>query len=534
MITRLTEGDYLEGSYRIIRHIGEGGMGVVYEAEHVLLNRQCAVKVLHPSEAEDEDMITRFKIEAQSAANIRHPNIVEVMDFGLTPDTRPFFVMEFLVGESLTDKLDREGQLSENQAVVITEQILSGLAIAHRTGVIHRDLKPDNIFLVRDEDGKEGVKILDFGISKFVGGRPSISPPSAISGKQNLTQVGIVLGTPGYMAPETLFGAMDVDSRADLFAVGVLLFEMVMGRQPFRGEDAHEIMVATASKPVPRPSSIRPGLSQPMERLILRALAKDPDDRVQTAQEFLTTLAAAAVGRTPSNAPPVKTKVGVPSLVPSPNVGTAPTEYADQRPSPVKAPPRRQPPPTPPPDSVEAAVPMAETRHPSWVPPDQRATARRPKRFSVKITPGYFIFFVLLGGAVYYFFIHQNPLVVTSHMDPIDQRIEDQRNMQWKRPSGKPSEPPETVERPKMDDGTPIPVVVTVWLDVSPRTIKVIWDGIMLPERPLVVPGNNVPVEVRFSAPGYMEQRRMLTPDREQTVVVHLKKKKRKRKRKAR
>ncbi|MCP4677889.1 MAG: protein kinase [Deltaproteobacteria bacterium] len=529
MITRLTEGDYLEGRYRIIRHIGEGGMGVVYEAEHVLLKRKCAVKVLHPSEAEDESMITRFKIEARSAANIRHPNIVEVMDFGLTPDNRPFFVMEFLVGESLADKLDREVRISENQAVVITEQILNGLAVAHRTGVIHRDLKPDNIFLVRNEERKEVVTILDFGISKFVGNRPSIAPPTATSGHQNLTQVGVVLGTPGYMAPETLFGAMEVDSRADLFAVGVLLFEMIMGRRPFRGRDAHEIMVATASKPVPRPSSIRPGLSQPMEQLILRALAKDPDDRVQTAQEFLKTLGAAAVGRTLSDAPPVKTKVGVPSIVPPPGGGVASTEHAAQRPPQGNAVPRREPHLTPPPDSVEAAIPMAETRHSSWVPPGQRVTTRRLKRFSFKITPGYFIFFALLGGAVYYFFIHQNPLIVTSHMDPIDQKI-----MDWRISGGRPSvnsaEPLEPVERPTTEDGTPIPDVVTIWLDVSPRTTKVMWDGSLLPERPLVVPGNNVPEEVRFSAPGYKEERRMVTADREQTLVVHLKKKKRKRK----
>ncbi len=523
---RLSEGDYLEGRYRIVRQIGEGGMGVVYEAEHVLLKRKCAVKVLHPAEADDKSMIARFKVEARSSANIRHPNIVEVMDFGLTPDNRPFFVMEFLTGESLAAKLDRVGRFATGEAVEVADSILSGLVVAHRSGIIHRDLKPENILLSRGDDKRVTVKILDFGISKIIGGTPSVAPPPITGDNPKLTQAGIVLGTPGYMAPETLFGAMEVDSRADLFSVGVLLFEMLTGRRPFRGADAHEIMVATASKPVPRPRSLRPDISEAMERLLLSALAKDPDDRIRTAQDFLTDLAAAAVGRVPSDAPPVKTRVGVPSIMPGAQQHVAPTEQAATAPPPRLSVPKKKML-TPPPDVPEASVPQSD----SWVPGARKTSGTiLPRRFSIKISPGYFIFLVVLGAAVYYFFYYQEPMMVASQMDPIDERIRDLRTRGPRSSADQGNAQTDKAERQLTADGTPLPAVVTIWLDTSPSAVTATWDGTVLPERPLVVPGSTIPVELKVSAPGYHEEQRMITPDREYTVRIKLKKIKKKRK----
>ncbi|MCP4606692.1 MAG: serine/threonine protein kinase [Proteobacteria bacterium] len=511
MAKPLVEGDYLEGRYRILRHIGEGGMGVVYEAEHVLLKRRCAVKVLHPSEANDDSMIERFKIEARSAANIHHPNIVEVMDFGLTPDNRPFFVMEYLTGRSLADKLESEVRLSENEAVEITDQILSGLIVAHRAGVVHRDLKPENIHLTRDEKKHEVVKILDFGISKIVAGTSGFENKSLPSGSQQLTQGGVVLGTPGYMAPESLFGSTDVDARADIFSVGVVLFEMVIGRRLYRGSNAHELMVANAAKPVPIPSRIRPEISDSMERVILTALAKNPDDRYRNAEQFLYNLSAAAVGRTASKAPPCKTKTGIPSMIPQISKKTAPLELET-----IEPPQKSTFVSTKSPRSISKAQRRIEIFN-------ERATniskPKRSRRFSFKISPAFIVFFIALGGAAYYIFVHEDPMIVTSSMDPIDKRIRDIGTSNQKS-----IEAGSKLEQKNTSSKSQRRPSVTIWLDAHPRVLLVFWDGKQLFERPLIVPVSNVPAEVRFSASGYLDERRMITSDREQTIKVRLKK----------
>ncbi|MBN2529338.1 MAG: serine/threonine protein kinase [Deltaproteobacteria bacterium] len=317
-------GDKLEGKYEIRRKIGEGGMGVVYEGLHRDLEKRVAIKVLLPFEGDDGTMRNRFKVEAKSSASIKHPNVVEVHDFGFTPDDRPFFVMEYLEGESLADLLDRQKVLKQSRVVAILDQVLSGLARAHKKNIIHRDLKPENIFLSRTEDRQEVVKILDFGIAKILNDRnpPKNTGPQPRAKKRSKattrfkTEMGVVMGTPGYMAPESLTGQGSADHRMDLFAVGVLLFEMLTGRPPFRGTSAHEIMVNTASNPVPRLRSINPGVTREMEQLCLIALAKDPQYRFQNATEFIEHLTAAAVGKTPPNARPCSTEVGLPSVIP--------------------------------------------------------------------------------------------------------------------------------------------------------------------------------------------------------------------------
>ena len=484
MVLRI--GDLLEGRYRIFDRIGEGGMGVVYAAEHAVLHRKCAVKVLHPSEAGDESMIVRFKIEAQAAANIRHPNVVEVMDFGITPDNRPFFVMEYLEGESLADRMDRRGRLDNKEALSICDQILGGLAAAHRVRVVHRDLKPENIYMARIDKKTEMVKILDFGISKIVAGTPS-RPPAPISADHKaLTQKGIVFGTPGYMAPETLFGTETIDARADLFSVAVLLFEMLVGKRPFHGRDAQSTMLATASKAAPFPTELVSGIPEAVEQVILKGLSKDPAFRYQSAEAFREALAATArrglVAR--FSRPPSPRKQRGRGL-----------ELADvtgrHRPAPSKTINPR----------LQAALEEDLRR--------KRGGWRR--KLSVAVSPFTLLFFTALGAAGYYYFMYRPPVHEISEVDPIDARISNRVIKDSDRRSDR--EPTPTAQQ-----------TVTVWIDAKPDKLSVFVDNRETFERPLILPAGDRPLTVRFSAKGYEDDVRKVVPDQEQTILVRLKK----------
>jgi serine/threonine protein kinase len=243
-------GDII-GSYRVLRKIGEGGMGAVYLAEHTLLGRPAAIKVLLREMSHREDLVTRFFNEARAASSVKHPGIVEIYDFGHHTDGSAYIVMEYLEGESLSARLRRTGVLSEARAVALCRQVGGALAAAHAKGIIHRDLKPDNIFIVRDPDIADGerTKVLDFGIAKLA------SDPS---GQPSMTRTGMVMGTPAYMAPEQCKGAGNVDQRSDLYALGCILFELVCGRPPFVAEGAGEVMAHHIFTPVPAPSSVAP------------------------------------------------------------------------------------------------------------------------------------------------------------------------------------------------------------------------------------------------------------------------------------
>jgi serine/threonine-protein kinase len=489
MTMGLQTGDLLEGRYRIFERIGEGGMGVVYAAEHAVLHRKCAVKVLHPSEAGDETMIARFRIEAQAAANIRHPNVVEVMDFGISPDNRPFFVMEYLEGESLADRLDSFGRLTEKETVTIVSQILGGLSAAHRVRVVHRDLKPENIFLARIDKKTEVVKILDFGISKIVAGTPSCPPAPISANHKALTQKGIVFGTPGYMAPETLFGSGAVDPRADLFSVSVLLFEMLAGSRPFVGRDAQSIMLATASQPAPIPSEICPEISSAMEDVILKGLAKDPAFRFQKAEEFQERLQATQRGLLRRlSKPPSSTQKKARKAVELMDV-TGKTSHSNGRhgnDNPVKS---------------RLASEIEE----------ERIRKRRDdlfRRISIGISPISILLFLGMCGAVYYYFFQQEPIHEVFTEDPIDSRIADRNR---------------NPDKSAQNNLEPIPTV-TVRIDGKPDKISVFIEGNEVFERPLIVPQGRDSLEVRFSADGYEDEIRNIVPDQEQTIVIRLNK----------
>ncbi|MBI5490287.1 MAG: serine/threonine protein kinase [Deltaproteobacteria bacterium] len=278
-------GKALEGKYQIIRIIGEGGMGVVFEARHLLLERKLAVKVLHADVATDAGVVQRFHNEARVTAALGHPNIIEVTDMGILPSGAPFLVMEYLEGESLAHRIEQGGPLPVAEAVEVVVQVLDALSVVHEAGVVHRDLKPDNVFLATRAGaagrGKSAVKLLDFGISKL----------RERDGRAlNLTRTGTTLGTPYYMAPEQAAGKKQVDHRLDLYAVGVILYESLTGKRPFDGDTYNAILAAILTEPVVPPILHRKDLGQKLDRIIVRALSRNPQERFSSAEEFLRAL----------------------------------------------------------------------------------------------------------------------------------------------------------------------------------------------------------------------------------------------------
>jgi len=264
------------GNYLVERKIGEGAMGMVFQAIHPAIGKRVALKVIHPELSTNEEMLSRFFTEARAVTQIGHHNIVDVQDFGQTPDGDSFIVMELLEGRSLTAALAAvSGAMSIDRALHIARQIADGIEAAHARGIIHRDLKPDNIILVRRGGADDFVKILDFGLAKLTG-------PSTMSHK---TKTGTLLGTPHYMAPEQAEGKK-IDHRVDVYALGCLLFQMVTGRVPFPGDGFGEVLVKQLREPPPLPSRLNPTVPPSVEKIVLHALAKRPEFRFPTMEEF--------------------------------------------------------------------------------------------------------------------------------------------------------------------------------------------------------------------------------------------------------
>lgn len=267
--------------YEITQLIGKGGMGEVYEARHTLIGRVCAIKVLPADENLTQEHVTRMIREAQAASALGHPNIVQIYDFRMDASGRFFMVMELLKGASLAELLAQYGALETNVAATIMMQVLSALAGAHAKGIVHRDLKPDNIYLAADPAGNFKVKLLDFGISKFT----SVGADSL-----RLTKTGAVLGTPYYMSPEQAEGKKDLDKRSDIWSCGAILYEMVTGGVPFYGESYNEVMAAILMKPFTPPREYVPTLEEGMERIIIRAMEKNPQNRFASSEVFFKAL----------------------------------------------------------------------------------------------------------------------------------------------------------------------------------------------------------------------------------------------------
>ena len=273
-------GRKLVDRFEITRKLGEGGMGAVYEARHTLIGKRVAIKILLDKYAQKESVIARLQQEARLASSIGHPNIVDITDFGKTEDGRTFVVMEYLDGESLAQLIGREGPLAPERALQISRQVADALTAAHGKGIIHRDVKPENVFLIQ-RDGKEFVKVVDFGISKHV-------KPGEEEETPRLTQTGMVLGTPLYMSPEQARGEDSLDQRIDIYALGVILYEMITNEIPFRGTNYLGIISQVLTQDVVPPRLLRPDLaiSEACERVILKAMAKSRDERYSTMAEL--------------------------------------------------------------------------------------------------------------------------------------------------------------------------------------------------------------------------------------------------------
>ncbi len=285
-------GTVLGDRYRILSVLGEGGMGTVYRAEHVMLGKRVAVKVLRPEFSQREDLAQRFQQEAIAASQIGQENIVDVTDFGRTGEGSLYFVMEEVLGTSLSCFVAQGGAMPIPRALPVLAQICKALGAAHSRGIVHRDLKPDNVIVTQRDDGSDLVKVLDFGISKVESAaeRPNTS---------RLTRQGVIMGTPEYMAPEQA-GGIQVDSRADIYSWGVVAYELVTGALPFNGETAIAILMQHQSKPPDPPSQRRPDLEFPpgFEAVILKALEKNPEKRQLSMAVVLEELAGcmAALG----------------------------------------------------------------------------------------------------------------------------------------------------------------------------------------------------------------------------------------------
>jgi serine/threonine-protein kinase len=292
-VSSIGAGTVIAGKYRVEKLLAKGGMGAVWVARHTRLNLVVAIKFIETGDAASAEARVRFDREAKVLARIKSPHVVHISDYGVEDGT-PYLAMELLKGEDLDEKLKREGRLSPAATSIILSQICKGLRAAHDAGLVHRDLKPGNIFVARDDDGVEIVKILDFGIAKAV--LPGVT--------KDATETGAIIGSPRYMSPEQVRNSKRVDHRSDLWSLGVILFRCVTGRVPFAAGEIAVLILQICAEPIPAPSSIDPALGPAMDHFFARALARNPDERFQSARELADAFAAAAGGIWAPSTPP--------------------------------------------------------------------------------------------------------------------------------------------------------------------------------------------------------------------------------------
>lgn len=294
----LEAGQIIEGKYRIVRLIGEGGMGSVYEGENTFIKRRIAIKVLH-AHSVSEETVRRFEREAQAAGCIGSDHILEVLDLGSLANGDRFMVMEYLDGETLGARMSR-ARMNPNDVLAIARQVLVGLRAAHLASIVHRDLKPDNIFILREKAGRaDFAKIIDFGISKF----------NALGGDMSMTRTGAVMGTPYYMSPEQAQGTQGIDGRSDVYSLGVILYEALAGSVPFDGDTFNELMFKIVLSN-PRPlAQVAPNLDPRLIGLVERAMARDLSVRFQSADDMIRAIDAYFGGESADPPPTVASPV---------------------------------------------------------------------------------------------------------------------------------------------------------------------------------------------------------------------------------
>ncbi|NVB82116.1 MAG: protein kinase [Kofleriaceae bacterium] len=330
-------GQTLDARYYVQRKIGEGGMGVVFAVKHAVIERPLAIKVLKREVMRDKATIQRFVQEAKAASRIGHPNIVDVTDFGKTPDGMTYSVMEYVDGTTLSRTIKHAAPLPAERMVRIASQIARALVAAHGKGIVHRDLKPENVFLV-DRDGRpDFVKIVDFGIAK-------VQPVEGTQAGPRLTRQGAVFGTPEYMAPEQAAGRNDTDHRVDVYALGTIMYEMLVGKTPHKGDSMIRTIAMQMLDPIVPPTKARPSLdiAPSLEAIVMKALEKKREDRYDTMADLLAALEnqAARIAASPTQmgtlpavndpnaVPPATAVTGLPALPPGADLGIEPSPAA--------------------------------------------------------------------------------------------------------------------------------------------------------------------------------------------------------------
>jgi serine/threonine-protein kinase len=287
-------GEVVGGRYQIVSLLGEGGMGMVYEAKHTFVGRRFAIKFLRPEYARDQDMLVRFQREARAAGALESENIAAVTDFGVDPSGAPFIVMEHLAGDDLGHLLARTGRMAVSRAVGVIMQACRGLAVAHASWIVHRDLKPGNLFVLRRADGGDLVKVIDFGIAKL---------RSAADDAPSKTKTGAMMGTPHYMPPEQARGQREIDHRADIYALGAILYEALAGAKPHEGDSYNAILFDILNRPPTPLRALRPGLPEGLCVVVERAMAFEPEGRLGSAAELADALAPYAAPSPAAGAP---------------------------------------------------------------------------------------------------------------------------------------------------------------------------------------------------------------------------------------
>ena len=334
----MSEDDPLIGTlvadrYRVGKKLGEGGMGVVYLAVHEALRKQVALKVLRITGRVDREAIARFEREAIAAANLKHANIAEAMDFGQLPDGGLYLVMEYVEGTTLRQVVAEHGKLEPARALAILQQIGSALETAHARDVVHRDLKPENVIVTSVPESSRGratdvVKVIDFGIAK-------LRSATFGGGGTGLTSAGTVFGTPEYMSPEQVMG-QEVDARADQYALGVLAFELFTGKAPYKAEDVGQLMMMHVGAPVPSTREQTPALPPEIDAVSLRMLAKLPDERFASVGEAMEALASAlSAPASPVAVAPIPAEISSAKIAPA---RTRATTHETTVPSPARDP----------------------------------------------------------------------------------------------------------------------------------------------------------------------------------------------------
>src|SRR5579883_425723 len=479
-------GQVLANRYRIVRKIGEGGMGEVFEAQHVYIDKRYAIKTLRPDITTNPEAITRFHQEARSASTIGHENIVEIDDFGRLPDGGVYLAMEFLDGESLAERMKHGPALQRREKLDILIQVCSGLAAAHDKGIVHRDMKPENVFLAKKGE-RVVVKVLDFGIAKV----------TSDNAHERLTQTGTIFGTPFYMSPEQALGK-DLDGRTDIYSVGVILYEVFAGKVPFEGESFMGILSQhITARPTP-PSEAAPYRDVPpgVERAILRALAKEPAERWQSMHELAAELerlrdeAGGEPGSTRARtaARPARTAARPADVVLEPEL--APYEPIAMQPATLAAAREHE----PQPEADLAPVELEEPRRPSQ-PLPVPAAAHATHRLVVILVVG----LLLVGGA--------SLLAVLADL-----------------PRHRPRETRRATTAASLAPGAQSSLPTSeVVIDSVPTGAKVFADGRVIAETPdaIKVPSGRT-LEVLIRKDGFVPKQIVLDPSRDPKLVVRL------------